>query len=256
MKVENLKYDKEVHQKLHTLLTTSIKLHCFDLIDSTNDFLLDYPLNAKTQVCIANSQLKGRGQYGRHWEGEKGGSILLSMRYCFSARDSLNGLSLVIGLSAVKVIRAMFSISKLQLKWPNDIYYQHQKLGGILIENKLQGENLYAVIGLGINLKFTKRHFSSIDLVHILGYMPDKYLFYKNLVQQILDDIERFKRYKFGAFYEDWRAFDYLYARKINLRNGRSYKAIGVDKERGALLLKNKGELKRIYSSNAIIKVE
>ena len=255
MTAENLEYDRDAEQKLSVLLTDNVELHCFDLVASTNDFLLDYPLSAKTQVCIANSQLKGKGQHGRLWENESSGSILLSVRYFFDAQESLNGFSLVIGLSVVKVMHKMFSISKLQLKWPNDIYYQQQKLAGILIENKLQEDNLYAVIGVGINLKFSKRHFSSTDLMYILGYIPDKYLLYKNLVQQILADIEIFKRHKFSAFYKDWCALDYLYARKINLRNGRSYKAVGVDRE-GALLLKNKDELKRLYSSDVIVKIE
>ena len=42
---------------------------------------------------------------------------------------------------------------KLKLKWPNDLYYGDQKLGGILIENTLSGTKIqYSIIGIGLNI--------------------------------------------------------------------------------------------------------
>jgi BirA family transcriptional regulator, biotin operon repressor / biotin---[acetyl-CoA-carboxylase] ligase len=39
------------------------------------------------------------------------------------------------------------------IKWPNDIYWQDFKMGGILIENAIQGENLtHAIVGIGLNI--------------------------------------------------------------------------------------------------------
>jgi BirA family biotin operon repressor/biotin-[acetyl-CoA-carboxylase] ligase len=41
----------------------------------------------------------------------------------------------------------------LKIKWPNDIYYGDKKLGGILIENLIQGTQLkHAIIGIGLNI--------------------------------------------------------------------------------------------------------
>ena len=42
---------------------------------------------------------------------------------------------------------------KLKLKWPNDLYYGDQKLGGILIENSLSGAKIqHSIIGIGLNI--------------------------------------------------------------------------------------------------------
>ena len=42
---------------------------------------------------------------------------------------------------------------KLKIKWPNDIYYGDKKLGGILIENALQGSQIKnSVVGIGLNI--------------------------------------------------------------------------------------------------------
>jgi BirA family biotin operon repressor/biotin-[acetyl-CoA-carboxylase] ligase len=39
------------------------------------------------------------------------------------------------------------------IKWPNDIYYLQQKLGGVLIENTIVGNAIKtAVVGIGINV--------------------------------------------------------------------------------------------------------
>ena len=42
---------------------------------------------------------------------------------------------------------------ELKLKWPNDLYFGNQKLGGILIENTLSGPKIqYSIIGIGLNI--------------------------------------------------------------------------------------------------------
>jgi BirA family biotin operon repressor/biotin-[acetyl-CoA-carboxylase] ligase len=47
-------------------------------------------------------------------------------------------------------------LSPLTIKWPNDIYYNDQKLVGILIENTLSGRHIaYTIAGVGINVNQT-----------------------------------------------------------------------------------------------------
>jgi BirA family biotin operon repressor/biotin-[acetyl-CoA-carboxylase] ligase len=40
-----------------------------------------------------------------------------------------------------------------QLKWPNDLWRQQRKLGGILIEAASQGAQSYVVVGVGLNVR-------------------------------------------------------------------------------------------------------
>jgi len=52
----------------------------------------------------------------------------------------------------------------LRIKWPNDIYYQDRKLGGILIENVISGQSYKSsIIGIGLNVN--QQEFQS-DLQH------------------------------------------------------------------------------------------
>jgi BirA family biotin operon repressor/biotin-[acetyl-CoA-carboxylase] ligase len=45
----------------------------------------------------------------------------------------------------------------LKIKWPNDIYYGNRKLGGMLIENMIQGGQIKnAIVGIGLNINQEK----------------------------------------------------------------------------------------------------
>jgi BirA family biotin operon repressor/biotin-[acetyl-CoA-carboxylase] ligase len=57
-------------------------------------------------------------------------------------------LSLAVGLSLAELLGP-----DVQLKWPNDLWRQQRKLGGILIEAASQGPQSYAVIGVGLNVR-------------------------------------------------------------------------------------------------------
>ena len=59
------------------------------------------------------------------------------------------------------------------IKWPNDIYWQEKKIGGILIENDLQGKRIgRCIIGLGLNINqecFTSPAPNPVSLKQITG---------------------------------------------------------------------------------------
>jgi BirA family biotin operon repressor/biotin-[acetyl-CoA-carboxylase] ligase len=61
-------------------------------------------------------------------------------------------LNRVISLGMVDALEPLLG-NDLKIKWPNDIYYGDKKLGGILIENIIQGAQLkHAIIGIGLNI--------------------------------------------------------------------------------------------------------
>ncbi|CAG7675506.1 unnamed protein product, partial [Allacma fusca] len=40
----------------------------------------------------------------------------------------------------------------LHMKWPNDIYIGGQKVGGVLVKSRLQGNIAIVSIGIGVNV--------------------------------------------------------------------------------------------------------
>ena len=117
---------------------------------STNEELLsrDSPVGSH---LVAELQTSGRGRKGRHWlsaEGCYAGSWVVSIGEKFEAGI----LQLAAGLDVIDSIRC-FTDQPLQLKWPNDILIGRRKVCGILAEGRIKGNDMRAVIGIGINLK-------------------------------------------------------------------------------------------------------
>lgn len=120
-----------------------------DQCESTQDegFRLLAEGQASPFYVSTSHQTKGRGRRGRVWENRRGKSLALSLCLRPEKKD-LSGLSLVVGLAAAKIIRSR----TVQIKWPNDLMYENQKVGGILIENRISERGSELVLGLGLNL--------------------------------------------------------------------------------------------------------
>lgn len=130
-------------------------------IDSTNSYLkqLAKETNLKDEtVVLANRQISGRGQMGNGWLSREGQSLTFSI---FKAFDGLQieqqfKISMAVSLAVVKALKKL-DILKMAIKWPNDILSANTKIGGILIENVLEGSSVkYSIIGIGLNVNETE----------------------------------------------------------------------------------------------------
>lgn len=140
-------------------------------------------------VIIADEQTHGRGQQNTAWLSKAGESLTCSFVYFpnfLKASDQFY-LNMIVTLGIVEALKAHFKSygDSFAIKWPNDILLKEKKLGGILIENLLEGAYLQqAVVGIGINLnqtlmgkelpgaislrQLTGRHHNPLSLVEIL----------------------------------------------------------------------------------------
>lgn len=129
-----------------------LTIHRFPSLASTNQTLwemLDREAKAGT-VVISGEQTLGRGQWGRRWESGLGG-LYLSLAIATDWEAARSGeLTMAIAWGIATVFRT--AGVPLQLKYPNDLFLLHRKLGGILTETKIhRGRIATAVIGVGIN---------------------------------------------------------------------------------------------------------
>ncbi|MES2417607.1 MAG: biotin--[acetyl-CoA-carboxylase] ligase [Bacteroidota bacterium] len=127
-------------------------------VDSTNNFLKDLVSNSEPlpegTVIMADEQFAGRGQQDSHWKAEPGKNLTFSMLLKPSFLPLNQQFLLNMGISiAINMALSRFLPVEAHVKWPNDIYYQGKKLGGVLIENTVIGNVIKtAVIGIGINV--------------------------------------------------------------------------------------------------------
>jgi BirA family transcriptional regulator, biotin operon repressor / biotin---[acetyl-CoA-carboxylase] ligase len=104
-------------------------------VTSTQDVARDMPIGS---VVVAEHQTAGRGRLDRRWESPPGTALLVSF-----VLETHPLLSLAAGVAAAEACGP-----DVRLKWPNDLLLHGRKLGGVLVEAKLDR----ALCGIGINL--------------------------------------------------------------------------------------------------------
>jgi BirA family transcriptional regulator, biotin operon repressor / biotin---[acetyl-CoA-carboxylase] ligase len=126
--------------------------------DSTNNFLRNLLSNSKPlpegTVIMAENQYEGRGQQQNGWQTEPGKNLTFSilLNPVFLPLTSQFDLTRAISLGVFDALEPLLG-EKLKIKWPNDIYYGEYKLGGMLIENIVQGGQIKSsIIGIGLNI--------------------------------------------------------------------------------------------------------
>ncbi len=121
-------------------------------IDSTNSELMRR-VRAGLQepvLLVAQEQTAGRGRLGKPWTSPPGHSLAFSLGLPLAPAD-WSGLSLVVGVSLADALHP-----DLRLKWPNDLWLEGRKAGGILVETASAGEAPGAprmvIVGVGLNI--------------------------------------------------------------------------------------------------------
>ena len=130
-----------------------LKKYSFKQVRSTNLTAIRIIKSSKNEfgMIVSETQLNGRGQYGRKWISYKG-NIFLSFFYKLENINlSLNSLTKKHCLLVKEVISKYYK-KKITFKSPNDLLIDKKKICGILQESLKKFGKSYLVVGIGINL--------------------------------------------------------------------------------------------------------
>ena len=121
-------------------------------------------------IVITDHQTKGRGQREKSWISEPYKNLTFSLILYptwLTTQESFS-LNIITTIAIYEILEANIP-QGLSVKWPNDIYYQNKKIGGILIENLINKNKIkVSVIGIGLNINqkdFDLPHASSLFLI-------------------------------------------------------------------------------------------
>ena len=144
------------------------KLKCKSTENELTNWLQYSPIKRyKPLAIVAKEQISGIGQNSRPWISPKGGIWLSAAYPIFSSEFSSEILSLSFAIKLCEMLN-MESI-KVELKWPNDIFYDSKKLIGYLPKVITKGkEIIYIRIGIGMNF-LNKTPSEGIALYEILN---------------------------------------------------------------------------------------
>lgn len=150
MKLKNLRTKVLARNVLHFKTIDSTQSKVWRLINK----------NAPSgTIVIADIQTAGKGTHGRIWHTDNENNIAFSFFVQLDCNiTKLTGITTKIAEIIVETFKEKYNI-ELDIKSPNDIMHNNKKLGGILTETKMVGENVkYLVVGIGINT--SKEHFT------------------------------------------------------------------------------------------------
>jgi BirA family biotin operon repressor/biotin-[acetyl-CoA-carboxylase] ligase len=246
-------------------------LHSLELlfeVGSTNTRLLGGvpPPPATADVCIAELQHAGRGRLGRRWLAPFGGGIAMSLGWtCSDVVRTLPALSLGVGVAVSRALTRA-GAAGINLKWPNDIWFQDRKLGGVLIELRAEaGGPAHVVIGVGINVSLPTAARHEIEaggatvaaVTDACNQPVSRNLVAGAILDELLSMLLQYERFGFAAFRDAWTALDGLNGRPAQVLvgdNAVSGIARGVDAD-GALLLETKDRIQRFVSGEASLRL-
>ncbi len=229
-------------------------LYYIDKVDSTNIFLQELLKNDKISdgtLVYAGHQTAGKGQRGNSWLDEANSNLSMSifLKCHFLRMDHQFFLSMAISLGIVDFLDKIENLPA-SIKWPNDIYLENKKAGGILIENNSLGSYINeSIIGIGLNVNQLKFDENIPNPTSLALHSNKKYKI-EDLVQELTSFIEKrflqLKNGKLGELKSDYHSKLYRYKKEaFYIIDGKYQEGIilGVD-DYGKLMLDLKGEIK------------
>jgi BirA family transcriptional regulator, biotin operon repressor / biotin---[acetyl-CoA-carboxylase] ligase len=205
-------------------------------------------------VVVTGHQTTGRGRGGVPWFSNQGS---LTATFALPIHEALppHHLPLVAGLAVRDAAAELSGVAGIELKWPNDLYYQGKKLAGLLCE-RVENVDLIGV-GLNLNVRPTDAPLalrSKISsLAKIAGRNIEPNLALTTVAQHLSRTLARRQEQPFAAILADYNQHHILVRHRVVVTNAdaETIKGVceGIDED-GRLLVKQGKILHRVVSGH------
>ncbi|VTU34116.1 Bifunctional protein BirA [Variovorax sp. SRS16] len=254
-------FEDEIAEALAPLLP-GLAVEVVPEIDSTSTELMRRVRAGRFApvLLVAERQTAGRGRLGRTWHSAQHArapaSLTFSLGLPLAPRD-WSGLSLAVGVSVAESLDAS-DTAGVRLKWPNDLWVEDRKLGGILIETALlqpDAAERYLVIGIGLNVGAREAAGLSTEPAWIRQWRPLATApeLLREVVLPLVRNVQLFAAQGFAAFAERFAARDTLHGREVTLSDGTEGHCEGVGWG-GELLVRTASGMKTVSSSEVSVR--
>lgn len=202
---------------------------------STNTYSLNN-INSYSRPTIISCELQtsGRGRFGRKWLSKIATDLTSSLIYQLPANFNLSILPLIIAVAVNRLLKH-YQV-KNQIKWPNDIYSNGNKICGILVENVLRNQQNNVVIGIGLD--------------NIGNWERNQLL--ANLVREVDNSLREYQLFGFPLLRREWLDNCIHYQTQITLTQDNQFLARGMHcdlSETGELVVKTAQGIQKFSSS-------
>ncbi|MCV2528640.1 MAG: biotin--[acetyl-CoA-carboxylase] ligase [Candidatus Lightella neohaematopini] len=251
---------------LSYLKLETIKLIVIPIINSTNKYLVNKLSNIydKCYVCVSEYQTNSIGRNGKKWINSFGNSLCLSICWLLNKPLLFNTISIVISIILVNLLKKL-GIKNIGIKWPNDLYLKNKKLAGILVESIISNNNLYIIIGIGINLNMSNNSLlyklggNWINLIDA-GIIINRNILTAKIINSIYYGLLFFERNGFNYFFSLWKKLDIFFNYPVLLCNNFYSNSFiyGINRginQYGAILIETNNVVHAYYSGSLYLKI-
>lgn len=214
-------------------------------------------------LYFTDCQSSGRGRHGRNWQSsDRNLAFSIAINWQLKQDQASDLLSIAVGVGIARALEFECAPIRSRLKWPNDIYIDAGKVGGVLIESQPAAHRL--VIGIGLNVGHAPtlselhesdgqaRATAASSLSKACGRTIDKYVVLEAVVTQVLNATKEVQQ-SAGNLLDDFRSRCVLTGNHVNfISNGKP--TVGLCKgisDSGDLVVDVAGRLTHCRSGEA-----
>lgn len=222
-------------------------------------------------VVVAEAQTRGRGRMGRTWRTPPGRAIALSVILYPRIIPTLTPLlSLGTALAVKRAVEVVVkketgSAAGVALKWPNDIYLNGKKLGGVLLEMAAELDRVKWVIdSIGLNVNNLFRGTTLEGRATSLAVEFDRKFPRRDLVVALLDELDDIyagahTEKGLAAISREFEKHDLLQGKRVEVSTPDGVvigTAAGIDSEGRLRVRVASGKVRAIFSGEATLSQE
>ena len=239
---------------------------CFESVDSTNsEAERQLATNcAVPLVILASAQTQGRGRRGRVWHSPATGNLYSTFVFRPELEPGrMQDFTLWMGLNICELV-ANFCKIKPGLKWPNDLFVNRRKAGGMLTEARIDADQIRELVfGLGLNINSQAQDLprdlqrTATSLSQATGAPIDLNRFAAALIGRVLAAFAQFVDGDYHEKFEElWLRYDLLRGQAVTVIQGSrtvAGLATGIDKEGSLLVRLDSGRTERFRAGEVTL---
>ncbi len=241
------------------------QIHYFEEVESIQNIARNLAAEGAPHgtVVIAETQSAGRGRMGRSWHSPSGvnlyTTVVLRPRI---AMAEVPRLSLVAGVAAAEALEDV-APGIVQLKWPNDVWLNGRKAGGIIAEAVTdRSQRLDSVLlGIGLNLNLAlddvpaELRQRAISVYIATGHRCDRVSVANTLFTRLNIRYDDTVTRGFSAVCPEWERYSALTGKRVTIVDaGTREEGVvrGIDTD-GALVLETSNGVRRIIAGDVTL---
>jgi len=250
-------FASEIKSGLNTKIIGK-NIYYFDSLASTMDGAMQLGIKSAPEgtIVLAETQSKGRGRMGRDWVSPKYKGIYFSL--ILRPQIPPQQLPILTLLTAVSICEALESNYSLEakIKWPNDIFIENKKLGGILTELNAEMDQVrFVVIGIGLNINNDRKSLmpSATSVFAEKGEIFNRVKILQLILKSIEENYFLLKSKGPDFIIDRWRHRNITLGRRVKISFHKEHiegQAVDIDSDGALLLRKDSGITQRVTAGD------